>query len=180
MFMQSSMLRLSTNGLACQHDDVAEKVVHPSLVRLLDFAQAHHQPGRSRITSYGDLAARMDVSSATMTNWKKRGISLDGALAAEREFGCFASWVLDGATPPATRWATGPAMAITMGEPVPTWFDPGELLVQFGALLALVPKELRASFGDVLAGWAISGGADDRRVALLKLLEPYSKRHAAR
>lgn len=38
----------------------------------------------------------MGVTPAVMSNWKARGISKEGALAAEAKFGCSAHWLLTG------------------------------------------------------------------------------------
>lgn len=45
-----------------------------------------------------EAAARqvLGVSSGAFTNWKSRGISMQGALLAQKKFGCSANWVLNG------------------------------------------------------------------------------------
>ena len=73
--------------------------MHPSAKRLLDKARSATNASATPITSFGDLVARMGVSSATMTNWKARGVSKDGVLQAEALFGGSASELLTGEMP---------------------------------------------------------------------------------
>lgn len=61
---------------------------HSSMARLFDCAREH-----------GDMAAaviatRMGVSAQTIQNWIERGLSRDGALTAQRVYGCDANWLL--------------------------------------------------------------------------------------
>lgn len=64
--------------------------------RLLDFAKKATKGKTDAIHDFRALGLALEESSATITNWKSRGVSRDGALKAERIFGCAASWVLDG------------------------------------------------------------------------------------
>jgi hypothetical protein len=48
------------------------------------------------IASPTGLATALNMSAQVVTNWKRRGPSVEGALAAQREFGCDANWVLTG------------------------------------------------------------------------------------
>jgi hypothetical protein len=64
--------------------------------RLLDFAREATKGKADAINDFRDLGLKLGESSATITNWKSRGVSRDGALKAERMFGCAASWILDG------------------------------------------------------------------------------------
>lgn len=71
------------------------------MTRLLDYARratAHRNPA-DRVATFADIGVRLDESSAVMTNWKARGISRDGALEAQRRFGCNAWWLLTGEGP---------------------------------------------------------------------------------
>lgn len=73
--------------------------MHPSFERLLECAReaTARMPAGRRVVHAGDLKEALKVSSATLTNWKsERGVSRDGALAAERKFGCSAQWILEG------------------------------------------------------------------------------------
>jgi phage repressor protein C with HTH and peptisase S24 domain len=70
--------------------------MHESASRLLEYARARTKGSRSEITGFADLQEILETSSATMTNWKSRGVSKEGALKAEKKLGCSASWVLTG------------------------------------------------------------------------------------
>lgn len=71
--------------------------MHDSMKRLLDAAR--DERSRARVQDFGDLQTALGVSSAVMTNWKKRGVSAGGALKAEELVGCLAQWVLAGTQP---------------------------------------------------------------------------------
>lgn len=75
--------------------------MHESMKRLLDFARetTRNLPGNQRVESFSDLGARLNVSSAVLTNWKARGISKEGALDAQRLWGVNALWLLEELTP---------------------------------------------------------------------------------
>lgn len=75
--------------------------MHDSMRRLLDYARRATEAKRpaERVHEFADIGRRMNVSSAVLTNWKARGISKDGALDAQRAFGCNAWWLLDGTAP---------------------------------------------------------------------------------
>lgn len=70
--------------------------MHPSVVRLLDYVRRKTAGTSNPVSDFGGLQVRLEISSATMTNWKSRGISKDGAIKAEREFGCSVNWLLTG------------------------------------------------------------------------------------
>jgi hypothetical protein len=72
--------------------------MHESVIRLLNCARrvTEHLPAAQRVHDFASLRRRMDVSAATLTNWKSRGVSLEGLLSAEALFGCPAAWVRDG------------------------------------------------------------------------------------
>ncbi len=95
----------------------SEDAPHASMRRLLDFAReaTKHLPRDRRVTDFETLRHRLaDVasSSAVITNWKARGISREGAIAAEAAFGCSASWLMTGEVPPG--WSADPlAFAMT-------------------------------------------------------------------
>lgn len=152
--------------------------VHPSVARLLDFAKSSTAATNDPVTSYNALAVRLDISLATLTNWKSRGISKDGALDAEREFGCLATWLLDGTGRSIPAHQTEPSDTLSVTDGPPPYLSADELLVQMGMLLARIPPNMRAPFADLLAGWAASGGTDDHRLALLALIGASRKRQA--
>lgn len=72
--------------------------MHDSMSRLLEAARSATSglPARQQVQTFADLGARLGASSATLTNWKARGISKPAALAAEKMFGCSATWLLTG------------------------------------------------------------------------------------
>lgn len=70
--------------------------IHESMNRLLAHAMKVTRGEFGAIVDFKGLQDRLGESSAVMTNWKTRGLSKDGALKAEREFGCSATWLLDG------------------------------------------------------------------------------------
>jgi hypothetical protein len=63
--------------------------VHSSVLLLFDWAKrasaSWAQP--HRINTLADLRKAMDVTPQVFTNWKKRGLSVDGAMRAELLFG---------------------------------------------------------------------------------------------
>jgi hypothetical protein len=95
MFILPSTPRETTHCLVAQQCDVREEV-HESMTRLLGYAMEATAASKAPVRDWSDLLARLNVSAGAFSNWKRRGISLDGAVAAEREFGCYASWLLDG------------------------------------------------------------------------------------
>lgn len=60
--------------------------MHPSLERLLQKSGLNQE----------DLAKRLDESSQTVSNWKRRGVSKSGAIKASAEFGVSVNWILKG------------------------------------------------------------------------------------
>lgn len=75
--------------------------MHDSVKRLLDFARESTAllPPSQRVSDFAGIGARLGASSAVLTNWKQRGISKEGALDAQREFGCNAWWLMTGEGP---------------------------------------------------------------------------------
>lgn len=120
--------------------------MHESVQRLYDFAKRATAGTASPITGFPDLGAHLDVSSATLTNWKARGVSKDGALAAEAAFGCSAQWVLHGTTsalatrePPSSYTTAHSATGLA------------HLVQQLGAMLAPVDPRQRRAIASLLA-----------------------------
>ena len=70
--------------------------MHDSVTRLLNYARRKTERTANVVNDFAELQVRLQVSSATMTNWKTRGVSKDGAITAEQEFGCSVNWVLTG------------------------------------------------------------------------------------
>ena len=81
--------------------------MHESLRRLYEAAKAAtaHLPLERRlgVDSPSALGRALNVSAAVMTNWKARGVSIEGAVNAEGLFGCSAWWILKGEQPPGWR-----------------------------------------------------------------------------
>lgn len=63
-----------------------EKPTHPSVLRLLEASGMTQE----------ETAKAIDEFPQTITNWKKRGISKQGALKAAAIFGVSATWILTG------------------------------------------------------------------------------------
>lgn len=72
----------------------AEKPDHPSFTRLLQFAREITARKPGAVATPTDLAVALQVSPQTVNNWRRRGVSKEGALAAQGEFGCSAHWIL--------------------------------------------------------------------------------------
>lgn len=65
--------------------------------------------GSGKPVSKSAVARLLGVSPQTVTNWKERGVSRDGALFAQDKFGFSATWILNGTGDPTAidRGATG-------------------------------------------------------------------------
>lgn len=70
--------------------------MHESVSRLLDYARKKSAGFAKPGNDFARLQVLLQISSATLTNWKSRGISKEGAIRAERELGCSANWILTG------------------------------------------------------------------------------------
>lgn len=77
---------------------MAVSATHPSLQRLLQCAIAATagEAKASRVVDEATLRDRLGLSAQQWHNWKERGVSMQAAVAAEREFGCAAVWILEG------------------------------------------------------------------------------------
>lgn len=64
--------------------------MHPSTKRLYEvaFLSGHTSPAQ--------IAAALNQSDQTVSNWSTRGVSKDGAIAAEQAYGCSPNWILHG------------------------------------------------------------------------------------
>ncbi len=81
------------------------------------------------------LAGAMNCSPQVITNWSARGVSIDGAIQAERLSGKGAAWILDGDGPQqvtkSIRAASATAdtsSAVLAGEPISDGFQPWPFL----------------------------------------------------
>lgn len=113
--------------------------MHPTLLRLYTAfgipAQEKGAPTR--------LASAMNRSAQVITNWAQRGVSIDGAVDAERLSGALASWILDGPQP---HGRGGAVVAMESDAPVfhppPRWPFKAITPVQFfGALDSLTTTD---------------------------------------
>ena len=91
VFIKVSTPRLSTPRLVPQNS-----LMHPSVSRLLDYARKKTRGAAHQVDDFAALQVLLQASSATLTNWKRRGMSKEGAIRAERELGCSANWLLTG------------------------------------------------------------------------------------
>lgn len=64
--------------------------MHPSTKRL------HEVAAQFGHTSPKQIAMALNQSEQTVSNWKTRGVSKDGAIEAEKIYGCSSSYVLSG------------------------------------------------------------------------------------
>lgn len=88
--------RMSTPRVhpVCVHPQNAG--MHESMARLLVFARQKTASSPRMVEEAADLKEWLNLTPAVLSNWKARGISKEGALAAEAVFGCSANWVLTG------------------------------------------------------------------------------------
>lgn len=75
---------------------MTETSLHASMRRLLAAAR---EATDNAALDFPDIGRKLDETSATITNWKKRGVSVLGAIKAEQAYGCSPSWVLHGKMP---------------------------------------------------------------------------------
>ena len=88
--------------------------MHPSFLRLLQCAKEATAGTRSPIHDVRGLRSAMGESSATFTNWKgERGVSENGAMSAERLFGCSFSYIREGTQP---QWVRPPSAKLLMPD----------------------------------------------------------------
>jgi phage repressor protein C with HTH and peptisase S24 domain len=77
---------------------------HQPLDRLLEIARAHEIQGPAA------LARRLGETEQTVTNWGSRGVSKQGAMKAQAEFGVSANWLLTGIGPKFVMGGEKPAL----------------------------------------------------------------------
>lgn len=122
---------------------------HPATARMLQAATQATAHTEQPIASYAELAQRMDVSSAVMANWKRRGPSKEGAIEAARLFGCDPTYIMHG------RFNSPPRTGVVLAmEPRPSYGPApqlGETLQTLGELLADMDSMTRNTVGSLLA-----------------------------
>lgn len=129
---------------------------------------------------YTDLVRVSQQTHSVVSQWLGRGSKeiktigkLEAAIYIERASGFSALWIAKGMGPAKVDGAR------TLREPSPTYgHDPADTLERMGILLASVPIEARAAFADLLHGWALEGGSENRRPYLMALLRSTPKQHA--
>lgn len=67
------------------------EALHPSAARLLQATKSLHG-----IEKPSDIANALNIPKQHVTNWKKRGVSKEGALAAQAILGISATYLLEG------------------------------------------------------------------------------------
>jgi hypothetical protein len=111
------------------------------------------------------VARLLGETPQTVKNWEKRGVSADGAIAAQKLMGCRASWIRDG-----EGLMTHQAPTLTdAASAAPTLADALEAL---GIALAVdMPPDVRDDLADALAKLARRGGAARDQAQVLQLLQ---------
>lgn len=93
MFKALSTPRVTTRRLVAFQCGMA---VHESANRLAEALQAL-DPAATIDPTY--IAGRLNESPQVITNWRKRGVSKDGAISAQETLGVSCTWVLYGLEP---------------------------------------------------------------------------------
>jgi len=144
----------------------AQKNVHASMERLLLSARLATAKARRPITDYAGIGAALGESSATLTNWKARGVSKQGAIKAAANFHCTTAWILDGRGKPqggerSPRTARKPEVAEATND---------QLLLALSPQTRVIAERLDA----------LSGDRRDKAHALVNaVLEPYEREEVA-
>lgn len=130
------------------------------MIRLLDYVRTNPRSPRPNAT-FADIGRQLGASSAVMTNWKSRGISREGALQAEREYGCSGSWLLtgEGAAERGSRLTPSSRPTIT------------DAVVALARALQEVPEDALDTIAANMAAWVRARGAQPWSGALVTLLE---------
>ena len=100
--------------------------MHESALRLLDAAKAATADDASPVTDFASLAKSMNISAQRLGAWKNhRGVSKQGAIEAERLYGCSVSWIMEGIeNPPQTGKSISSGSLLngsTVGPQLITW-----------------------------------------------------------
>lgn len=82
---------------ACFNNAFKNPGMHPTAKRLIDAIHAITKGKVDGEKSPGDVAQALGQSSATITNWKTRGVSKEGRLKAHTVYGISPTWVDTGA-----------------------------------------------------------------------------------
>lgn len=125
----------------------------------------------------GKLGISSSALSQVLTGGSK-AMSAENCVRAARYLGVSSWWLATGEGPMVEH---APTTQAEVREELATYrkLTDDALLSELAQLLARVPVHIRAPFADVLHGWAMSGAADDRRPALLALLDLAPRRAVA-
>lgn len=167
---------------------MAKNPPHASMTRLLEFARYKTADQRTPVTDWSTLRQQLGVSQGAFTNWKRRGISAEGARTAQVQFGCSQDWILFGpdakgltilrVSAPLEATSVPPHIARPDAESLNT-YSAERTLECLGLILDRVPNQVRITFAETLAKWAMEGNkhSDDRIASLMALLgEPRKQR----
>lgn len=113
--------------------------MHSSMSRLLKLSSGIGEEDPGAEAALRSIGERLDVTPAVMTNWKARGISKAGAIAAGATFGCSSNWLLTGDGAPDQRERRTQALDVTealrvLGEALGRMEDPGARKAAVGML----------------------------------------------
>ena len=118
--------------------------MHPSFSRLVEVAAS----GQKVAAVFGDsaLAQALNESPQTIYNWKRRGVSKEGAIKAAKAFGGTADFFLEGGeAPPLSRASVAHVVSYPKIEtpPITTW----EVVVSLEKMPA-IPADLMVEAPD--------------------------------
>lgn len=115
--------------------------MHPSMSRLLKHSSGKGEDDPGAEIALREIGERLRVTPAVMTNWKARGISKAGAIAAGAAFNCSSSWVLTGDGEPGS--------ALNHQERSERALGATEALLMIGAAIQSIeePKARKAATG---------------------------------
>lgn len=148
-----------------------------SFARRLNHAMALSHVSRSQLAAVmrsPDGTPGVTYSAvAQLLEGRSKAMSAENCIRTARLMGVNPFWLATGEEAmreyPAPPPAPAPAPQF-VAENVQPYMTPSVVLDYMGGILASVPVELRPAFGDLLAFWAKSGGAESRKGALLALL----------
>lgn len=124
--------------------------MHISFIRLLNLARAATEATGVPIETPTALGKRLGVTAATMTNWKNRGVSKEGALKAEELFGFSATLVLTGEQSPERPTPVGLTQNATNVAFSSTTYQPG-LVMAWDEVVRMFKAGIEGALPDVFS-----------------------------
>jgi phage repressor protein C with HTH and peptisase S24 domain len=94
----------------------AHKVMHESATRLYEAAQKLRG-----VTKPAEVARLLNISQQNLTGWEKRGVSSEGAIAAQSIFGVSATWLVNGTGPMSIDLSTDELYRVSSAKQRPIW-----------------------------------------------------------